>query len=153
MKSDTFYGLIVLALGRLPAGVAYLPLIVIWNPLFIRPRLSPLKCTDWAKPNSTHALSSSELRLEVTLCSLVTSRGFWSEFPHPARHLCSQHPMRNVSVMWHTCLCGHLQARKHCAYIQVYRVFRIKLISWLRLNSIFPSVFVFWSLSGIYCIV
>lgn len=73
--------------------------------------------------------------------------------PHPARHLCSQHPMRNVSVMWHTCLCGHLQARKHCAYIQVYRVFRIKLISWLRLMSSFPSVFVSWSLSGIYCIV
>lgn len=31
-RSGTFYGLIVLSLSRLLAGVAYLPLIITWKP-------------------------------------------------------------------------------------------------------------------------
>lgn len=85
MKSDT--GLIMLALCRLPAGVAYLSFDCHLEPTLYLSTFVPSKVY-WAKPgraypapDSMHAFCSSELRLEVTLCSLVTSRGFWSEFP------------------------------------------------------------------------
>lgn len=79
-----FMVLLLLALGRLPADVAYLPSIVIWNPLCARPHLSSLKRTEQSQAElimhqTPHMIS--ELRLEVTLCSLVTSGSFWSEFP------------------------------------------------------------------------
>lgn len=126
------------------AVVAYLTLIVILNPLSTCASctFSPCKMY-WAKPDraypapdSMHAFRSSELRLEVMLCSLVTLRVFWSESP-TVLDICFV--SGRWSRMWHipwvifpscgcTRLSGHWQARKHCAYIYTYRVFWIKFV-------------------------
>ncbi|TMS18255.1 Sodium-driven chloride bicarbonate exchanger [Larimichthys crocea] len=60
---------------RLPADVAYLPSIVIWNPLCARPHLSSLKRTEQSQAElimhqTPHMLS--ELRLEFTAKPLFT---------------------------------------------------------------------------------
>ncbi len=154
MKSDA--GLIMLAIRRLPAGVAYLS----FCPPFVSSKVYWAKPgRAYAAPDSMHAFSSPELGLEVTLCSLVTSRGFWSEFP-TVLDICfvsgrGSRMWRIPQVMFLSCGCTHVSVDTdrpgNTVLTLVHRVFWIKFIPWLRLNSVFPSIFVSWSLSGNYC--
>ncbi len=138
-KVAPFYDLIVLALGRLPAGVCYLSLSVIWRPLSTH-WFGLSKCT----------FISFELSFEVLSGNFP---GFWCrtltklEIPvvsgSGSKIWCLSLEMFLLRSWTHF---GHWRAWKHCAYIQVQRIFWIKLIAqaqapWQLLNSVFPSLY------------